>query len=302
MGAQRDAVAVAPSCFDIVVSGTPPRRHAAAYAEIAETLVVAVGALGYRARIAPGAYGPDCNIVFGRALAEPGMAAPPPRSIVYNLEQFGNGSPWFPPQVRAALGACVVWDYSARNLERMQAAGLVAKGMHVPIGYVPELTRIAPAPAQDIDVLFYGSINPRRATVLRALSAAGLKVAHAFGVYGARRDALIARAKVVLNLHYYDAAVFEVVRVSYLLANAKAVVAECGPTTEIDPDLRDAVAAVPYESLVDTAVALCRDERRREELGRRGLAAMQARPMTALLAPALARLPWPLRSAVTDPD
>ncbi|HVC63216.1 MAG TPA: hypothetical protein VND19_22990 [Acetobacteraceae bacterium] len=34
---------------------------------------------------------------------------------------------------------------------------------HVPIGYVPQSTRIAPVPAQDIGVLFYGSVTPRRA-------------------------------------------------------------------------------------------------------------------------------------------
>jgi hypothetical protein len=61
------------------------------------------------------------------------------------------------------------------------------------------------------------------------------------GVYREERDRLIARAKVVLNMHYYDARVFEIVRVSYLLSNEKAVVAECGATTTIEPDIRDAV-------------------------------------------------------------
>jgi O-methyltransferase/8-demethyl-8-(2,3-dimethoxy-alpha-L-rhamnosyl)tetracenomycin-C 4'-O-methyltransferase len=91
-----------------------------------------------------------------------------------------------------------------------------------------------------------------------------------FGVYGAERDALIARAKVVLNMHYYDSSIFEIVRVSYLLANRKAVVAECHPGTDVDPGLREAVRAVPYDGLVEACQGLVRDEDARTGLEERG--------------------------------
>jgi hypothetical protein len=60
---------------------------------------------------------------------------------------------------------------------------------------------------------------------------------HAFGAYGAGRDALVARSKIVLSMHYYEPAAFEIVRVAYLLANAKAVVAEVNPGETVDADL-----------------------------------------------------------------
>ena len=41
-------------------------------------------------------------------------------------------------------------------------------------------------------------------------------------------------------------------------ANAKAVVGECGPETEIDDDIRAAIAAVPYDRLCATALGLLR--------------------------------------------
>jgi len=82
---------------------------------------------------------------------------------------------------------------------------------YVPIGYVPELTRIAPA-AEDIDVLFYGASYERRYAVLRDLHDRGLRVKWLSGVYGASRDAWIARSKIVLNIHYWDAKIFEKVR------------------------------------------------------------------------------------------
>ena len=49
-----------------------------------------------------------------------------------------------------------------------------------------------------------------------------------YGVYGAERDALIARSKIVLNVHFYGAKVLEVVRLSHLLSNGAFVISEDG--------------------------------------------------------------------------
>jgi hypothetical protein len=163
-----------------------------------------------------------------------------------------------------------VWDYSRRNMEILRGEGFKGTLNHAPVGFVEELSRIPKAPVQDIDVLFYGSVNERRLRSLDGLRAQGLKVEAVFGVYGAERDALIARAKVVLNMHYYDSSIFEIVRVSYLLANRKAVVAECHPGTEIEPELREAVRAVPYEGLVEACLDLVRNDGARAALEARG--------------------------------
>ncbi len=57
----------------------------------------------------------------------------------------------------------------------------------MPVGYVPELTRIAAAPAEDIDILFYGSMNERRNNVISQLRQAGLNAHTVFGTYGPAR-------------------------------------------------------------------------------------------------------------------
>ena len=119
-------------------------------------------------------------------------------------------------------------------------------------------------------MLFYGAINERRKAVLEGLIARGLRIEFLAGVYREARDRYIARAKVVLNLHYYPASVFETVRVSYLLANEKAVVAECGPNTTLPPELTDALCAVPYDGLVDACCQLVADAGARANLARRG--------------------------------
>jgi hypothetical protein len=94
-------------------------------------------------------------------------------------------------------------------------------------------------------------------------------VKHLFSVYGSERDAAIADAKIVLNMHFYEDSIHEIVRTSYLLANSKAVVSECGPDTEIDDDIRQAMVAVPYRDIVQSCVALINDEPRRRALERK---------------------------------
>src|SRR5262249_20530277 len=103
------------------------------------------------------------------------------------------------------------------------------------------------------------------------------------GVYGSRRDAAIARARVVLNLHLYETRIFEVVRVAYLLANSKAVVAECDETSEVEPDLREAVRAVPYGDVPDACCELVADDAARRALERRSFAIFSARDEAAYL-------------------
>ena len=64
--------------------------------------------------------------------------------------------------------------------------------------------------------------------MLNALRGGGFRVEWLLNLYGADRDALLARSKIVINMHQHDAQVFEIVRVSYLLANRRTVVSERG--------------------------------------------------------------------------
>jgi hypothetical protein len=152
-----------------------------------------------------------------------------------------------------------------------------ARVKYVPIGYVEPMTRIAEQEEEDIDVLFYGSMNPRRQKILDELRLRGLNVAAVFGVYGQERDALIGRAKLVLNIRLYESDIFEIVRVSYLLANRKAIVSEYSDNTDIEDDMRTAVALAPYEKIVDVCVDLLANQQKRRDLGRQGFHLMSAR-------------------------
>ena len=276
--------------FRVTIVQPPGYPHAQAFAEVAETLVIALRRLGHQAVFAYNHLSRDeVNIVLGIHLVPPAVLARlPVATIAYNLEQVERELFRKYPLLLDIYQDFEVWDYSLANMARLRAYGLGARLRHLPIGMVPELTRIAPAPVQDIDVLFYGSLDERRRAVLDQLSRGGLEVTAVFGAYGAERDALIARAKLVLNVHKHEAQVFEVVRVSYLLANHKAVVAEIDGATEIEDDLRDAVAGMPYDQLVDGCRALLADDGARHALERRGFERMSGRDAAAALARVLA--------------
>ncbi len=162
----------------------------------------------------------------------------------------------------------------------------------VPIGWVPQLTRIQAA-EEDIDVLFYGSLNERRRAVLEELRRRGARVHVAFGVYGAQRDSLVARSRIVLNVHYYQAKVFEIVRVSYLLANRRAVVSERGRDPREEAEFEHGVAFAPYDGLVDRCLALLADDEERRRLAKAGFRVMSARRETEYLKGVVAALGCP---------
>ncbi|MBO0878831.1 MAG: hypothetical protein J2P17_00240 [Mycobacterium sp.] len=222
------------------------------------------------------------DIVFGHHEAPQRF---PGTSIVYQLvpvSEYTLRMGWVQPDV---LRRNIVWDYSRHNVEQLRARGVHAH--YVPIGHHRCLQKVVPAPEKDVDVLFYGSGTPRRLAIVSALRRAGLRVVHIDGVYADALNAIIARAKVVLNLHMYkEYRVLESVQVGYLMSNRKAVVAEVNGYDD-DDELGDGIAAVPYRQLVDTCVDLVRDETARTELESAAFSVISRRPTTGVLAEVL---------------
>jgi hypothetical protein len=272
---------------------SPPDHHdisGGAFYEVAEALHHGLLALGHDSVLTNRLdLDERRTIVLGGNLLVQYDLEPPKNPIFYNLEQLGDDLPWMTmPEFVDLFRRYPTWDYSQANIEYLAVLGL-PRPTYVPIGYVPELTRIPPAP-EDIDVLFYGALNARRYAVLKNLHDRGLRVKWLPGTYGASRDAWIARSKIVLNLHYFEAKIFAIVRVSYLLANRRAVVSERGADPALERDLEAGIAFADYDGLVDRCVELLGDERARRELAERGYQAFSARSQAAILHRALADL------------
>lgn len=221
-------------------------------------------------------------IYGGNLLPEEIIPRLPKDSIIINLEQVSDESSWINSRYMTILKNFPVLDYSPRNRDRLVSKGIAHAGL-MEIGYSSCLSRIPPSPVKDIDVLFYGSLNQRRADILRSLQQAGLGVAHLFNVYGRQRDAAIARSKVVMNIHHYSSNVFEIVRVSYLLANRVCVLTEGDPA---DPDMKpfiDGLAVEPYDRLIERCMQLVADESARNALQEGGFRLMSGRSQADML-------------------
>ncbi|KAF1071544.1 hypothetical protein [Variovorax sp.] len=268
---------------------TPPGyAHSGAFEEFALALSEGLRELGVAAPIVHRRPEGE-TIVLGANLLPAIADRPPRRAILFNLEQLSPGSPWWSERYLDLLRRRPVWDYSARNVALLRSMGIAATLCEV--GHADALRRIVPRETPDIDVLFYGSVNDRRRDALRALEDAGLRVVALFGVYGAARDDYIARSRIVLNLHHYEGRLFEVVRVSYLLANGCCVVSESGDDPEAERAYEAAVAFTSYEGIVPTCLALLRDDARRRALGASGLALMQSRRQADALRAAIGQMP-----------
>jgi SAM-dependent methyltransferase len=281
-----DALPVGDAALQVLQIRPPDYVHAEALTELAETVYFGLRRLGIKAFYRDVPDRPARQIVLGaHLLNEHGLNALPPDAIIYNSEQVDRDSPWLQGPYLRALKKRRVWDYNAENAQRLRALGAQSV-RYVPVGYVPELQRIPRLP-EEADVLFYGSVNERRQKILDALRARGLKLLALFGSYGEARDRAIASAKVVLNMHFYEARIFEIVRAAYLLTNGKAVVAELDPDTKAEADVRDAVYGVSYDRLVDACVELVNDPARREALGERARRVFARRREEDILSSAL---------------
>lgn len=269
---------------------TPPGYiHSRCFEETALALSEAFAELGYAA---PVLTRPDpalgTAIVLGANLINTLTHSLPAKLVLFNLEQVHPDSPWFEPAYVELLRRHTVWDYSQRNIATL--AGLGVKASLCGIGYTDGLTRIPHSMVQDVDVAFVGSDCPRRHAVLAALHGQGFKVHAVAGLYGADRDALYSRAKIVLNLHYHEAQVFEIVRVSYLLANRICVVSEVGLDHNLEDPFARGVAFAYYGELVEACRQLLQRPEARRRYATAGFEAFKAMPQAPRLQAALETL------------
>lgn len=281
-----DAIGEAWRQVNLVTIEPEGNMHTAAFDDLASGFEHALRSLGANVRRQSNKLeNAGVNLVLGAHLVPTQEMADriPQNTVIINLEQITGFNVRERPIYLSLLKRLAVWDYSVRNIVELRRMTQNKYIRHVSVGYTPEMTRARPSQSQPVDVLFYGSTNTRRLAILRELERAGLNVNHLFSVYGEKRDRAIAEAKIVLNMHFYEDSIHEIIRTSYLLANSKAIVSECGPRTEIDDDIRRAMVAVPYENLVASCVALVRDEPRRRALERTAFEIFSKRDQAKIL-------------------
>jgi hypothetical protein len=268
--------------FAVTIVNPVNYPHTEGTREVAESLYYALVSLGHEAILTTRT---DCPggrpIVLCPHLLPHVHTRLAADAVLHNLEQVESVADKFSPRLLDLFRRHEVWDYSTRNIEQWACLGIRAV-RHLPVGYVPQLSRI-PRDEEDVDVLFYGSVNERRQDILTALRQRGIKTEVLFGAYGTTRDRAIARAKIVLNMHYHESKVFEIVRVSYLLANRRFVISESGCDPQEDAEFSAGVVFAGYGDLVEACATYLGRAEERERIAGSGFELMVQRDMREYL-------------------
>lgn len=222
---------------------------------------------------------PPLQIILGAHIAQPDVDIPP-GSIFYCAEQPAPEWVKFIRRECELFRPSVVWSWAESTTRALKAAGLPV--VTVPLGYVEGMRRELPRVEKDIDVLFFGGPTERRRAILSAITQRGLRVQYERSCWGEKKDALVARSKVVLNIRGNDlgvhGGVFEIVRALPLMAQGIALVSEKGEGWE---RFQSGCRFVDRPEQIPDAVAeLVRDDSLRSFLEKEALASARAQPQS----------------------
>lgn len=187
--------------------------------------------------------------------------------IAYQLEQSVS-SRWFTDDYLARLeNSLAIFDYSLKNIAFLQDKGLSYRQIyHLPVGFLPR--ELANPVAETVDVLFYGDINNdrRRDYVAELKKHFSVKIIN--DLFGESLYSEMSKAKVIVNIHYYEGALLETTRIYECLSQNKIIVSEESADMDEHSALLPLVDFVPINDIgrmVDRVRYWVDDDVRRSE-------------------------------------
>lgn len=208
-----------------------------------------------------------------------------PNMVIYNSEQISDEwlkrNPPYAKYLDVLKNASEVWDYSRNNIEELKKHGVIAR--LVEIGYMPSMTKKRPPVKLSTDILFYGSTSSERRMEILSDLKSKCKIEIAYGVYGDELDEMINRSKIVLNMHFYAAGIFEVFRCSYLMANRKCIVSEIGNDKQLEEKYYSSIMFADYEHLVKRCLTLLNSQDIRDAYGNKAFQTFTAKTQKDIL-------------------
>ena len=209
----------------------------------------------------------------------------PENYIIIQLEQSINdlGEIHFHEKYLKLLhGAKEIFDYSMKNVENLQQS-FHLKSHYVPLGYHELLHNTMPfnLTHKPIDILFFGSITPRRHRILEALQLRKkLQIVIRTDLWGTERDQLVAKSKIVLNIHCFEQGILEMPRINYLLHQGAFVISEMGCEPEISQLWKNKMVLADYHNLVYTCVKYLKNPSARKQMSFTGQQYLSSQPFT----------------------
>lgn len=181
--------------------------------------------------------------------------------VVYQLEQISSSNWCDEHYIKILRNSLGVIDYSLLNIRDLQAQKLpLALLYFMPVcpiseypAFLTEQGYNLPPVEKDIDVLFYGAPHsPRRQQYISALKN-HFNITIASEVFGEEMVNLVRRAKIVVNIHYYEQALLETTRIFEALSLGAIVVSERSYDHKENASLSNLVTFTP-EGDIDAMV------------------------------------------------
>ena len=169
--------------------------------------------------------------------------------IVVQMEQTVS-SRWFNDDYYEKLqNSCAIFDYSLENIDFYQQGkykDIYSRVYYLPVDSYPGFAATETKPEKEYDVVFYGDAKSceRRRNILDELSKE-FKVKICSEVFGEDVYHEIRKAKVLLNIHYYEGALLETTRLYETLSLHTCVI--------VSEDSKDKGERQRLEGLVDFA-------------------------------------------------
>ena len=142
-----------------------------------------------------------------------------------------------------------IWDYSKSNIKYIKNHYGIKHIYWVPLYYTKYIENIKITNEKPIDILFYGSMNTRRQHILEQLKLHFNVAIYINNLWDVERDDLISKSKIILNIHYYENAILEIHRISYLLSNKCLVITEQGRDSN---EFSKILISAKYNQLIKT--------------------------------------------------
>lgn len=176
---------------------------------------------------------PDLYIINGWFFDNGWMSLPPHKTVIIQLENLVTGAlaEKFSPDI---FDGYHIWDYSTINKQALNLKNLSSHSI-IEWGYHSCLDFFSPSKTPKTEVLFYGSLTPRRQTILSKIDGFH-EVTCAYNQWGGKMDRLIEDAKCVVNIGASHPSVkgtskgriLESLRLAYCINNGVLIVSEEG--------------------------------------------------------------------------
>lgn len=143
--------------------------------------------------------------------------------VAFQMEQTVSDR-WFTREYLSDLNnAAAVFDYSTSNIKKLENK-LTTNIVYVPVEYTADLYN--EGTIKEYDVVFYGDYKSERRGFFLEELAKRFNIKILYEVYGDKLYDELRKAKIAVNIHYYEDALLETTRIYELLSLGIAVISE----------------------------------------------------------------------------